>query len=208
MCVIVTLIAMSAAGVNTLKRKSRDTQCANNMRQLGMAAMLYVTDNNMCLPVSTHQRATGVASWTKTLQEYAGGEAMTVRKDGRPKVVFYCPADEIKRPYTYVINDFLMPNPDGAPDLDFSRLSRVETRTKTFLFAEAARTYANTDHFHLARYRGLTIPDSVFSNQVAVSRHSECANYVFLDGHMETLSWVRVQELLQSPNSSFVEPNR
>jgi len=193
--VVATLAALITVGSSRLVDKARATKCAGNLRQLGTATLLYATDNSMCLPVTAHQqndvRFIGIKKWTVSLQEYAGG-----------KVVFRCPMDEIRRDYTYVLNDFLTP----SSGLEYWRLSRLEKPSKTFLFAEAARTYANSDHYHFADYKGYVIPPAVFTQQVGVSRHQGAANYVFADGHMESLRWTHVQTLLKNPTEQFVEP--
>lgn len=206
--IIITLSAMSFAGVQTLTTRASATKCANNLRQLGAGAMLYAADNNMCLPVTVHQRSAGGKSWTLTLREYLGGRAPEGRDTGPTPVVFTCPSDELSRTYTYTINDFLTPNPSGAPDLDHSRLITVSTASQTILFGEAARTFLDSDHFHFASYRGAQVPPAVVRQQIGVTRHSGKANYVFADGHLETLGWEEVQQRLAQSNSCFIEPNR
>lgn len=173
------------------QQRSKSLKCLSNIRQLGTAALAYAGDHEMTLPFTAHQRS----SWTTTLQQYAGGT-----------VTFTCPCDENVRTFTYAINDYLTPNPAGDPTLDFSRLARLDKPSRTFLFAEAAANYANTDHFHFAEYHGQTIPPEVFSDQVAVMRHGGNANYLFADAHAEAMSWEQAQVLLRTPGSRFVDP--
>lgn len=196
--VTAVLAALVASGTTKAIQKSKSVKCASNLRQLGMAAFQYAADNNMCLPVTSHQNNDirfadfkGKASWTTTIQTYAGG-----------KIVFKCPSDEIPRTYTYVLNDFLTP----SSGLEYWRLSRLERPSRTLLFTEAARTYANSDHYHFADSKGQVISPSVFLQQVGATRHEKAANYVFADGHMETLAWTRVQTYLQQPAEQFIEP--
>lgn len=177
--------------------RSRTINCSQNLRQIGMATMMYAGDNNMTLPASSHQRSRGVKSWILTLQPYASGT-----------ITFKCHEDSDKsRAYTYVINDFLTQKPAGAPELDFSILSKIQRPEATFLFAEAAASYANVNHFHFTDYYGGTIPPEVFENDVAVQSHGVAANYLFADGHVETLSWQQVQARLATRNDRFVDPS-
>lgn len=173
------------------QQRAKSLKCLSNMRQLGTAALAYAGDHDMTLPFTAHQRS----SWAITLQPYAGGT-----------VTFVCPCDEDVRTFTYAINDYLTPNPAGDPTLDFSRLARLESPSRTFLFAEAAANYANTDHFHFADYHGQIIPPDVFSNQVAVMRHGGNANYLFADAHVQSMSWEQAQVLLRTRGSRFVDP--
>ena len=198
--VVIAIIAILAAliypAADRVRSQSKTVKCLNNLRQIGQATILYAGEHDHTLPVTSHQRRQGGQSWTLTLQSYAGGT-----------ITFRCPADENgERSYTYVINDFLTPNPAGATDLDYSKLNRLESRTATFLFAEASDTYANSDHFHFAEYRGRTIPPEFFTGQIAVKRHDGAANYVFTDGHIETLRWETVQTRLKTPGDRFVDP--
>lgn len=194
--IIAVLAMISVTVIGTSMRKARAIKCANFMRELGKAAMLYAGDNDMTLPVTVHQRQMRVKSWTITLQNYANG-----------KVTYRCPDDpDKKRAYTYVINDFLTPNPAGAAELNFSRLANLQRPASTILFAEASPAYANADHFHFADYWGRPIPRGAFEGQVAVKAHGDGANYVFADGHMESLSWEKVQERLGTVGDKFVDP--
>lgn len=198
--VVIAIIAvLSALIVPVLSRameRSRAVQCLSSLRQIGLAARLYANDNEMQLPVTSHQRRKGGQSWTLSLQPYAAG-----------RLLFRCPTDEDPaRLFSYVLNDFLTPNPAGAPELDFSRLSRLERPTETFMFAEAAQTYTNSDHFHFAEYHGQGIPVEEFASQIAVKRHGGGANYLFTDAHVEALSWEQAQVLLRTPGSRFVDP--
>ncbi len=194
--IIAVLAALLVPVIGRIMAQARTTECANFMRQLGTAARLYANDHEMTLPVTVHQRRSGGKSWSLTLQEYASG-----------KVTFRCPRDEdANRAYTYVLNDFLTPNPAGAEDLDFSKLSRLDRPAQTLLFAEAAQSYTNADHFHFADYRGQRMPARIFQDQVAVERHGGSANYVFADAHMETLSWEQVQDRLRTPGCRLVDP--
>lgn len=194
--IIVVLAALSIVAVQRATTKSRTMKCYNNLRQLGIATLNYAGNNDMLLPATTHQRSSGRKSWSITLQDYAQG-----------KIVFRCPEDEDKtRAYTYVMNDFLTPNPAGAPDIDFSKLTRLERQSETVLFAEASQNYTNSDHFHFSEYRGSQLPPLEFEKQVGTKRHGGAANYLFADGHLETLTWEQVRVRLAESGSRFVDP--
>lgn len=194
--VIAVLAALSVNVAGSVLAQSRSVKCANYMRGLGAAALLYAGDNDGSLPATLHQRRQQTKPWTATLQAYANG-----------KVNFRCPDDpNKKRVYTYLINDFLTPNPAGAPDLNFSRLANIERPSRTLLFGEASSAYLNSDHFHFVPYQGQRVPTDAFAKQVAVKIHKGGANYIFADGHLETLSWDLVQNRLKEPGDKFVDP--
>lgn len=195
---IITVMATIIAPIGkSMIIRSRAIHCSQNLRQIGMATMMYAGDNNMTLPQSMHQRATGGNSWRVTLQPYASGT-----------ITFKCMEDpDKKRGNTYVLNDYLTKSPSGAPpDLNFSILAKIERPEATLMFAEASTSYLNTDHFHFAAYYGQKVPPSVFEGQVAVKFHGEKSNYLFADGHVETLSWNEVKALLQKSGTRFLNP--
>lgn len=194
--IVASLVAVAAPFGRSMLMRSRALHCNQNLRQIGAACMLYAGDHHMNLPQTTHQRSKGGKSWSITLQPYAGG-----------KLSFKCADDPVEsRSYTYVINDFLTPNPSGAPFLNYSILAKVERPAATFMFAEASANYRNSDHFHFSPYHGGQIPPEVFEFQVATGGHDGKANYLFADGHVEIRSQREVRDLLRASNSVFVDP--
>lgn len=198
--VVITIIAvlagLSVAASNQVLVYARGTKCLGNVRELTRAALLFAGDNNMSLPVTSHQRRQGGKSWTLSLQEYAGG-----------KIVFRCPTDEnTKRQYTYMINDLLTPNPAGAPSYNYFSLTLLTSPANTVLFTEASKDYDNADHFHFSDYAGQAMPPEVFSDMVGVERHGGKANYAFADGHVEMLPFAEVKKRLATPGSKFFDP--
>jgi prepilin-type processing-associated H-X9-DG protein len=105
-----------------------------------------------------------------------------------------------------VINDFLTPYPAGADHLNYSILAKIDRPEATFMFAESAASHSS-DHFHFAPYYSGKIPPAVFEYQVAVRAHGNNANYLFADGHVETLSWRETQARLSAAGSRFVDPS-
>ncbi len=160
--------------------------------------MLYASENQMTLPVTSHQRRQGGKSWTLTLQPYASGT-----------ITFKCPKDPVKsRIYTYVINDFLTPNPAGAPELNYSLLAKIDRPEATMMFAEASGSYQNSDHFHFSEFHGGAVPDAVFESQVNAGAHSGRANYLFVDGHIESLNHAEALSRLKAGYSPFIDPSK
>lgn len=196
LAIIAVLAAVLFPVVGRMMERGRTTKCTNHLQQIGAAALRYAAENEMQLPVTSHQRRSGYKSWTVSLQPYASG-----------KLFFRCPCDEDKeRPYSYAMNDFLTPNPAGAPELDVARLQRLDRARETVLFAEASKEYVNTDHFHFSDYLGRPIPGEIFTKQVAAERHENAANYLFADGHVETIPWERAKKLLAQEGSRFFDP--
>ena len=175
-------------------------RCSSNLFQLGKGMLLYAADNQMGLPQTDHQSD----SWTNSLKPYVGDSLVT-----------RCPCDEVKtRGRTYVMNDYLSAAPCGAEYLsafNLSRLVNVERPGRTVFFFELSRTYGTQsvpDHLHLAEHNGTEIPPGAFQSLVGVERHAGKSNYLFLDGHVETISWTNAKVLINQTGSRFVDPNK
>ena len=193
MAIIAVLAAMLLPALGRSKQRAQATACLNNLKQVGIACRIYADENKDSLPQSTHTKA----SWVLTLQPLLSGTNL-----------HRCPVDSNRRRlFSYGINDFLTPRPFGANQLDFSRTTVIPSPAETIHMAECADDYEGSDHFHFADEASGGFAPPFFAAQVAVARHLATANYLFADGHVEALRWVRVKDKLVPPGSRFVRPD-
>jgi prepilin-type processing-associated H-X9-DG protein len=108
------------------------------------------------------------------------------------------------RVYSYAINDFLLP--PGPGRTDFSKVTAIPGPSETIFLPECADAYSDSDHFHFADPLEAGYAPAAFAAEVGVLRHLNAANYLFVDGHVEKMSWVRVKPKLTAPGSRFVNP--
>ncbi len=197
--IVLCIAALSWPALQRALSSAKTIECSSNMRILGTASLLYAADNGMLLPATIHQAPAGTASWTNTLQPYVS-----------ERLTFKCPADENRARYrTYVMNDMLTKAPWGAPFLDYSSLLKVDRQMDVLFYVEAATsTGVPDDHFHFSEYFQAEMPAEDFAQWVGVKRHAGRANYLFVDGHAETLSWDAVQKRLATFNDRFFDPSR
>lgn len=194
---VIALIAILAGlllpALATAKSRARATLCLGNLKQIGLAVVLYAGDHDERLPQSQHSRA----SWVGTLQPYLGGTNL-----------HRCPEDANKhRIASFAINDFLTPHPYGARELDFSRATSIPAPSETAHFAGMHRDFDGSDHFHFADAQDAGYSTNAFPKQVAVERHRGAANYLFADSHAQSLPWKIVRPTLGRPGSRFVRPD-
>jgi len=188
------------------KDKARSTNCISNLKQLGIATVMYADDNNDRLPGCAHSEA--LPSWVGTLRAYASTN------------VYRCPGDKVPPPrldnldkptrfYSFAINDFLAPKPLGAPHLNLSVRSSIRSPGETVWMGETGtdEEMHNLDHFHFADSRDNGYRPREFSHQVDVMRHGRTANYLFVDSHVSSVRWKpNVEKLLTEEGSTFIYP--
>ena len=190
--IVAILAAMLLPALSQAKARARAVQCGSNLRQIGIGCALYADDNREAFPQSAHQGA----SWIGKLAAYGLTN------------VYRCPVDKQRTRLTsHAINDFLTPHPFGASDLDFSRLTAIPSPSETMHLAEAREDFEGADHFHFADASGGGYTTNAFQGQVAVLRHSDAANYLMSDSHVERLRWRGVSSRLGQSGSRFVRPD-
>lgn len=178
--------------LGAVRSKARSTECVSNLRQVGVATWLYIRDQKDRLPSISHDRDESgrSLSWTQTLAAYLGSDFI-----GR------CPArpDHIA-PVTYGWNDWLT-DPNTGRGLP---LSACRQPSATFLLGELTDT-GLAEHLHLrGAARGVT--PAYFRTQVGTTVHGSASNYLFVDGHVATLSPSEVNRRLAAPNNPLVNP--
>jgi prepilin-type N-terminal cleavage/methylation domain-containing protein/prepilin-type processing-associated H-X9-DG protein len=83
--VVIAIIAILAAlllpALNSARAKSKQASCLNNLKQVGLALLMYADENNAWLPPSEFEVSPGTPQfWTTTLVPYLGhriGEPFT-----------------------------------------------------------------------------------------------------------------------------------
>jgi prepilin-type N-terminal cleavage/methylation domain-containing protein/prepilin-type processing-associated H-X9-DG protein len=187
--VIGILASMLVPALAKAKQSARSAHCKNNLRQLGIASLLYSQESEDDLPGSAH----GGHSWLASLFPYTGTN------------VFRCLDDRaVQRLYSYALNDFLVHG--LVPGQDFSHRLKIPAPSATLFMAEKSDKYRGGDHFHFAdRFDGGYTPGA-FDAQVATKRHLESSNYLYVDSHVESHKPGRVHIYLTNHMSRFINP--
>ncbi len=187
--IIALLIAILLPALTMARQTAVATQCASQIRSLGLAAELYSVDNEGYTPPMQYVLPSGPTwFWYDHLFQYIGrkngnaGRFPTGQKEDNP---WWCPAEEIGNPvgypYTYGINQIC----------GFRAYVRKEDRHMASTIERNPSGLSDTVWFADMDYGPYFSGHSAESANVANSvrtfdwRHLEQANAVFMDGHVE-----------------------
>lgn len=189
--IIATLAGLLLPALARAKEKAKATQCLNNLKQIGLGAVMYANENNESLPRSQHSGE----SWVAGLQQFTGTN------------VYRCPSDPKPRLYSYGLNDFLLPPATNSGLPDYAKTTTVPKTTETFFMAELKNDSIGSDHFHFADPdEGGDYSSTGFKNEIEVRKHGTAANYLFVDGHVERINWILLKNKLDLTGARFVNP--
>jgi prepilin-type N-terminal cleavage/methylation domain-containing protein/prepilin-type processing-associated H-X9-DG protein len=218
MAVVGLLVAIGASAHARVQMLADQTQCASNMRQIGVALRMYANANGGDLPGIAHGRPRE-ESWIYTLASFMDNS----------NAVRLSPADplyEEKRRYdtatTYVMNDFIFlerldpfgqPIP-GFPKPNFNNIEHPQRAILAFTGRERTSMVGfsvTNDHTHATNWRNWTrvladiSPDLHRIGKQSSDRTKGSSNYLFADGRVENIPAADMKALIER-GINFADP--
>jgi prepilin-type N-terminal cleavage/methylation domain-containing protein/prepilin-type processing-associated H-X9-DG protein len=202
--IIAILAAMLLPALSRAKAKATQAYCYNNLKQMGLAMLMYADDSANRVPRGNEP------FWWQVFIPYLGGTRAARDDYGRIKV-YTCPAYPDKRQVVcYVVNAWTFSSPSdptGTEIVGLQSVGRIQKPVATIYFTEnesapwrpifTTTTIIGSDSLndvwspnHLPY--GSTGRTLSGERRVAAKRHGEGVNLMFFDGHA---SWVKTMRM-------------
>jgi prepilin-type N-terminal cleavage/methylation domain-containing protein/prepilin-type processing-associated H-X9-DG protein len=209
------LIALLLPAVQAARAAARRAECANNLRQIGLATHQYANVHKGRFPYVWHNR-NQEESWIYTLAPYLEDvDAVRICPDD-PLRVERLEAGET----SYVFNSYLTIRTHSRPTKDESIRNLYdlpETHRTIMLFEATEAAQLTFDHvdahywFSEENLKNNSTDQAVWESvkkEVAVDRHlGDVANYLYADGHVGAISAGQIAEWC-SEGFNFARPPR
>jgi len=217
LAVIAILIGLLLPAVQKAREAARRTQCANNLKQIGLAIHMHCNTYNGKFPRSTHGTMDFERTWIYTLAPFMEN-VDSVR---------ICPEDprgqeKLENQGTsYILNEYIC-EPGAGAALSINFLESTSRTIVVFTASDSRGTAITEDHTHSRNwFRNPTsatwsrivsdIQPDRFSGppkgSPAAMRATGYANYLFADGHVELIPAQQIKTWADE-GKNFALPSR
>lgn len=196
--VIVAILAVLAAllfpNVSQFRARGNAVKCSANLKNIGAAVLAFTSDNGGILPVAFPPEIDGC--WLTLIEPYMGTFAEPNDPD-RPAWQ-QCPDKKFKKSDRWAVGygwNFLHLGYTHAGMNDWgsgssggdSRLGSIDQPSRTVMAADSKDFVKGQEPGHEDQQNALFYGSGWTPNQLA-RRHAGKGNYLFCDGHIETLT--------------------
>jgi prepilin-type N-terminal cleavage/methylation domain-containing protein/prepilin-type processing-associated H-X9-DG protein len=197
--IIGVLVGLLLPAIQASRGAARRTHCVSNLKQIGLAIQSFADTHGGQFPFTTHADVYDSAgelvkkqSWVVTLAPYMESvDAIRICQDdltGHDRLLADPPGT------SYVVNEYVS-NPKTKGSV--TNINKTQDTHRLLMVVEGSDQRGlkgnELEHFHASLWY---TPFRIMNNQVwdymlseiNIDRHSESANYLYGDGHVETIS--------------------
>lgn len=183
--VIAILAALLLPALSRARSYGRQTRCLGQMRQIGLATLLYAQESGDEFPRSQHSAFVyHQQTWGFGLLPFLGYGNVNGASAAWGHILnglYRCPEDRRTNDWSYGLNVYFELGPDddyrGAPKT-WRKLVQVPFPADTVSFGEIT---GSTDHIMAHFWQEGGTPE------VSTNRHCVRSDYLFVDGHVKAL---------------------
>ena len=195
--VVVSILALLAAILfpvfGRARENARRSNCLFNTRQISLAILQYVQDNDEFLPPVAYETTPGVAvTWPQLVTPYLKNEQ-----------IFKCPSDTASVRYSYGLNELAFVDWQDDPTDSPINLARFRSTSETVMLGDVGlNDDGDPDALKMVE------PGDHFDDDLdafPLGRHFDRTSLAFMDGHAKSL---RLEQFYsgQTPTDKFFAP--
>ena len=196
--IIAILASMLLPALAKAKAKASATKCASNEKQIGLAYLLYATDNSDFLPLSADLRNASPCQWFYEISPYIAYSTKSVTNLSAKSKVVACPSAKLKNPeldaipgreayggygHNYVYLGY-------SEEFERVKTSAVTKPSETCMNGDGLDTQPGLNWWNYGYLYPPSIPPWGTSGGLRpYVRHGKGGNYSWVDGHVSLTSW-------------------
>jgi len=205
--IIGVLVALLLPAVQAARAAARRTECASNLRQVGLAMNQFIDSRGGRFPDTAHTDPD--KSWIYTIAPFMENV----------DEIRICPDDlqaeaRLEQRFTsYVMNAYLTSEPPSGSVTRYRQLQATSKTLVAFELADHKQPVPDDDHVHShAWFTSLSVAQKKvlerIEGDITVDRHGGAAHYLYADWHVDLITANQIQEWAgtQTAADNFVRP--
>jgi prepilin-type N-terminal cleavage/methylation domain-containing protein/prepilin-type processing-associated H-X9-DG protein len=208
--IIATLIGLLLPAVQASRAAARRTQCASNLRQVGLAMGQFCDAHRGRFPDTSHNDTNDeTRSWIYTIAPFMESvDAIRICPDDTKAL------ERLRAGLTsYVMNAYLTEEPASLAVTNLNKLRATSKTVAAFEIADQKAAIIENDHVHNhGWFTSLTVArKQVFQkiqSDAAIERHAGASHFLFADWHVALIDAATIEDwaATQSPTDNFILP--